>query len=463
MTYEEFLKQKMIVEDKSGFDISTSKLNKYLFDWQAEIVKWNLAKGRSAIFADCGLGKTIMQLEWANQVHQKTNKDILIVAPLAVGIQSHKEGEKFGIETHLVRKQKDVKSGINITNYEMLDHFDPSKFVGVVLDESSILKSFMGKTKRKLVQAFKDTSYRLSCTATPAPNDHMEILNQAEFLGIMSSSEALAIWFINDTQNMGTYRLKKHAVKPFWEWVSTWAISLNKPSDIGDYSDEGFVLPKLNEYTEIVKINLIDKTFEDGFVREINTNATAYHKEKRHTAEERAKKTAEIVASKPNEQWVIWCDTNYEADLLSKYIPEAIEVRGSDKIEKKEESIMGFINGDIRILISKPTIFGYGLNLQNCNNTVFCGLSYSYENYYQAIKRFHRFGQKKEVNSYIVIGSTEMNILNAVERKRELHNEMNENMYTSVKEIQGHKIKDTKFTLNLDEINIELPEWVVGE
>lgn len=463
MTYEEFLRQKMIVEDKSGFDISKSKLNKHLFDWQAEIVKWSLAKGRSAIFADCGLGKTIMQLEWANQVHQKTNKDVLIVAPLAVGMQSNKEGEKFGIETHLVRKHKDVKPGINITNYEMLDHFDPSKFVGVVLDESSILKSFMGKTKRKLVQAFKDTPYRLSCTATPAPNDHMEILNQAEFLGIMSSSEALAIWFINDTQNMGTYRLKKHAVKPFWEWVSTWAISLNKPSDIGDYSDEGFVLPKLNECTEIVKTNLIDKTFEDGFVREINTNATAYHKEKRYTAEDRAKKTAEIVASKPDEQWVVWCDTNYEADLLRKYIPDAVEVRGSDKIEKKEKSIMGFIDGDIRILISKPTIFGYGLNLQNCNNTIFCGLSYSYENYYQAIKRFHRFGQKKEVNSYIVIGSTEMNILNAVERKRELHNEMNENMYTSVKEIQGHRIKDTKFKLNLDEINIELPKWAVGE
>lgn len=453
----------MIVEDKSGFNVNTEDLNSNLFDWQIEVVSWSLRKGRSALFEECGLGKTIQQLEWAFQVVRKTNKDVLIVAPLAVSRQTQREGEKFGIETHIARKQGDVKKGINITNYEMLEHFDPNKFVGVVLDESSILKSYMGKTKRKLVQAFRNTPYRLSCTATPAPNDHMEILNQAEFLGIMSSSEALAMWFINDTQNMGTYRLKKHAIKPFWEWVSTWAVSISKPSDIGDYSDEGFILPKLNEHIEIVDISVLDKTFEDGFIREINTNATAYHKEKRHTAEDRAKRTAEIVAIKPDEQWVVWCDTNYEADLLRKYIPQAVEVRGSDEVERKEESIMGFIDGDIRVLISKPTIFGYGLNLQNCSNTVFCGLSYSYENYYQAIKRFHRFGQKKEVNSYIVIGSTEMNILNTVDRKRELHNEMNENMFNSVKEIQGHKIKDTKFELNLDEININLPKWVVGE
>lgn len=463
MDYIEFLESKKKVEGSSGINISPEKLNKHLFDWQSEIVSWSLRKGRSALFEDCGLGKSLQQLEWANQVVRETNKDVLIVAPLAVSRQTQREGEKFGIETNIARKQKDIKRGINITNYEMLDHFDPSKFVGVVLDESSILKSYMGKTKRKLVEAFKRTPYRLSATATPSPNDHMEILNQAEFLGIMSSSEALAMWFINDTQNMGTYRLKKHAVKPFWEWVSTWAISLNKPSDIGDYSDEGFILPKLNEYTDIVEISLLDKSMEDGFIREIKTNATAYHQEKRYTAEKRAIRTAKILAENPEEQFVVWCDTNYEADLLMKYIPQAIEVRGSDKVEKKEESIMGFIDGEIPILVSKPTIFGYGLNLQNCNNTVFCGLSYSYENYYQAIKRFHRFGQKKEVNSHIVIGSTEMNILETVNAKKELHEEMNKNMFTAIKEIQGHRIKDSKFELNLDEIKIELPKWAVGE
>lgn len=463
MDYIEFLKSKKKIEDMVGFKVSPEKLNKHSFDWQAEITAWNLRKGRSALFAECGLGKTIMQLDWADNIHKHTNKDVLIVAPLAVSRQTQREGEKFGIKTHIARKQKDVKRGINITNYEMLDHFDLDKFIGVVLDESSILKSYMGKTKRMLVQTFKNTPYRLSCTATPAPNDHMEILNQAEFLGIMSSSEALAMWFINDTQNMGTYRLKKHAVKPFWEWVSTWAISLNKPSDIGNYSDEGFILPELHENIDIVDISLLDKSLEDGFIREIQTNATAYHKEKRFTAEKRAIRTAEIVARKPDKQHVVWCDTNYEADLLRKYIPQAIEVRGSDKVEKKEESIMGFIDGDIQILISKPKIFGYGLNLQNCSNTTHCGLSYSYEDYYQALKRFHRFGQKEDVYSNIVIGSTELNILKTIQRKQKLHLEMNENMYNSVKEIQCKNIKETKFKLNLDEINIDIPKWAVGE
>lgn len=463
MDYIDFLMKKKKIEGPTGIKVSPEDLNKNLFDWQSEVVSWSLRKGRSALFEECGLGKTVQQLEWANQVVKKTNKNVLIVAPLAVSRQTQREGEKFGIETHIARKQKDVKKGINITNYEMLDHFDPDEFIGVVLDESSILKSFMGKTKRTLVEAFEKTPYRLSCTATPAPNDHMEILNQAEFLGIMSSSEALAMWFINDTQNMGTYRLKKHAIKPFWEWVSTWAVSISKPSDIGDYSDEGYILPKLHEHTEIVDISLLDKTLEDGFIREVKTNATAYHKEKRFTAEKRAIRTAEILAMKPDKQHVVWCDTNYEADLLKKYIPQAIEVRGSDKVEKKEESIMGFIDGEIPILISKPTIFGYGLNLQNCSNTTFCGLSYSYEDYYQALKRFHRFGQKEEVYSNIVIGSTEMNILNVINRKKELHDEMNQNMFNSIKEIQGHSIKGTKFKLNLDEINIELPKWAVGE
>lgn len=462
MTYEEFLKSKQKPDKFNGIDVNTDILNKNLFDWQREVVKWSLEKGRSALFEDCGLGKTIQQLEWANQIHQKTNKNILIVAPLAVSRQTQREGEKFGIETNIARKQKDIKKGINITNYEMLEHFNSDEFVGVVLDESSILKSYMGKTKIQLVNAFKNTPYKLSATATPSPNDHMEILNQAEFLGIMSSSEALSMWFINDTMKMGTYRLKKHAIKPFWEWVSTWAVSISKPSDMGDYSDEGFILPKLNEHVDIVEISLLDKSLEDGFIRKVETNATAYHKEKRFTAEKRATRTAEIIAQKPNKQFVIWCDTNYEADLLRKNIPSAVEVRGSDKIEKKEESIMGFIDRDIQILISKPTIFGYGLNLQNCNNTVFCGLSYSYENYYQAIKRFHRFGQKEEVNSHVVIGSTEMNILNTVARKKELHEEMNENMFNSVKEIQGNKIDESKFELNLNEINIDLPDWMIG-
>ncbi len=383
---------------------------------------------------------------------------MLILAPLAVSEQTKREGEKFGISVHIARNQKEVQDGINITNYEMLKNFDPSEFVGVVLDESSILKSYMGKTKMQILEAFQHTPYKLSCTATPSPNDHMEILNQAEFLGIMRSSEALAIWFINDTQNMGTYRLKKHAIKPFWEWVSTWAICMSKPSDIG-FSDDGYLLPELEERMNVVKISELDREYKDGLLRDIKTSATAFHQEKRYTAEARAEQCA-YIAQSDQSQYVIWCDTNYEAEELKKLLPEAVEIRGSDKLEHKEKAVKNFIEGKTRILISKPSILGYGLNFQNCHKTIFCGMSYSYENYYQAVRRFHRFGQQNKVEVDIVIGSTEQKILESIQRKQKLHQEMSENMYKGIKQIQSESIKGTHFVLNLQEREITLPSWM---
>lgn len=455
--YKDFLQEKAIKSQSYGF-ATKGELNPNLFEWQREVVKWALKKGRAALFEDCGLGKTLQSLTYSQQVHEHTNGDILILAPLAVSEQTKREGEKFGIEVNIARTQKDIKKGINITNYEMLKNFDPTTFQGVVLDESSILKSYMGKTKMQILDAFKHTPYRLSCTATPSPNDHMEILNQAEFLGIMRSAEALAIWFINDTQNMGTYRLKKHAVKPFWEWVSTWAICMSRPSDIG-FCDDGYILPELEERINVVKISEIDEEFKDGLIREIKTSATAFHQEKRITANSRAEKSAEI-ANKDKSQYVIWCDTNYEADTLKEYIPDAVEIRGSDTIEKKEASVKAFVDGDIRILISKPSILGYGLNFQNCHKTIFCGLSYSFENYYQAVRRFHRFGQKNKVEVDTVIGSTELKILESIQRKQALHQEMSENMYRGLKQIQSENIKGTEFVLNFTEQAIELPSWI---
>lgn len=454
--YIDFLKAKAIKSHSSGFD--AGELNKNLFDWQREVVRWSLKKGRAALFEDCGLGKTLQSLSYADAVHQHTNGNILILAPLAVSEQTKREGEKFGVKVHIARSQADIRRGINITNYEMLKNFDTTTFKGVILDESSILKSYMGKTKMQIIDAFRYTPYKLSCTATPSPNDHMEILNQAEFLGVMKSSEALAIWFINDTQNMGTYRLKKHAVKPFWEWVSTWAICMSKPSDIG-FCDRGYILPELEERTHIVKISEIDDEYKDGLIREIKTSATAFHHEKRITANQRAEKTTELV-NRDRDQYVIWCDTNYEADILRAYNPEAVEIRGNDKIEKKEEAVKAFIDGKIRVLISKPSILGYGLNFQNCHKTVFCGLSYSFENYYQAVRRFHRFGQKNKVEVDIVIGSTEMKIMESIQRKQKLHQEMSENMYRGLKQIQTESIKGTEFVLNIKEQAINLPKWM---
>lgn len=460
MTYNDFLKSKRITTSASGFDVEASDLNSNLFDWQAAIVKLALKKGKFALFLDTGLGKTLCQLVWADEVCKHTGGNVLILAPLAVSKQTRKEGEKFGIEVNICRSQADVKSGINITNYEMLEHFNTSSFIGVVLDESSILKSYMGATKISIINAFKDTPYKLSCTATPSPNNQMEILNQAEFLGIMKSHEALAIWFINDTSSSGNYQLKGHAVKSFWEWVSSWAVCISKPSEIG-YSDEGYILPKLNEIEVIIPIDETSEDIDEGFFRKIETNATAFHKEKRITAEQRAIKCAEIV-NQDNEQYLIWCNTDYEADLLKKYIPAAIEVRGSDKPEYKEQSAIDFVDGNIRILISKPRIFGYGLNFQNCHNTVFCGLDYSYESYYQSIRRFWRFGQKSEVNAYIVIGSTEQQILSIVRGKEQKQLEMKANMYREIKDFQNAEFKPRNFKLNLEEKKISIPNWIKG-
>jgi hypothetical protein len=429
-----------------------------LFDWQKDIVKWSLKKGKAALFEDCGLGKTPQQLEWARQVCNYTGKNVLILAPLAVSSQTVREGKKFEIVVTPCKEQADVKPGINITNYERLDKFDTASFVGVVLDESSILKAYTGKIKQQIIDAFHDTPYKLACTATPAPNDHMELLNHAEFLGVMKSSEALSIWFINDTKQSGHYRLKGHAVKSFWEWVSTWAVCMSSPADIG-YSDDGYKLPPLNVIDETVHVSILDPTFKDGFIRNIDASATGFHKEKRHTAPMRAKRTAEIV-NPINEQFVIWCETNYEADLLKQLIPDAVEIRGNDSTEKKENAAIDFIDGKTRLLISKPSIFGFGLNFQNCHNTVFCGLDYSYESFYQAIRRFWRFGQTQPVNAHIVIGSTEKQILDTIRRKEAQQKEMKRNMYGSLKQIQTNSIHGKTFKLTLDAPVIHLPTWL---
>jgi superfamily II DNA or RNA helicase len=455
--YAEFLATKIAKSVLCGFECETS--NENLFPFQHDIVRWALRKGRAALFLDTGLGKTLCQLSWACEICKHTKGKILVVAPLAVSKQTQREGRKFGIEVNICRKQRDVKDGINITNYEMLEYFKADEFVGVVLDESSILKSYMGATKMLIVKMFENTQYKLTCTATPLPNNHMEILNQAEFLGVMKSHEALAIWFINDTSQSGNYVLKGHAVKPFWEWVSTWAVCISKPSDIG-HSDDGYILPPLNEKVEIVKSI---KHFQNGeFFKELETSATSFHKEKRLSSSDRALKCAEI-AKQTNEQYLIWCNTDYEADELKKALPKAVEVRGSQTTEKKEQIAMDFIDGKIRVLISKPKIFGYGLNFQNCRNTIFCGIDYSYESYYQAVRRFWRFGQTKEVNVHLVIGIREKQILTCVRGKAEKQNEMKANMYGSIKEIQNASIKGVNFSLNLNVPKIKIPDWLKTE
>lgn len=459
MNYSEFIQSKKSVAIEKGIDIACDCLNEALFDYQKEIVKRALYMKRYCLFEACGMGKTLQQLEWAYQVHMHTNKPVLIVAPLGVTIQTAKEeAPKLGYEVNMISYIQQIINGLNIINYEQLDHIDCSVFVGVVLDESSILKNFTGKIRMRLSNYFKDTEYKLCCTATPAPNDLMELLNHADFLGITTTAKALATYFINDMKT-GDYRLKGHATKDFYKWCCTWSINIEAPKDLGFKADY-YILPELIEQKIIIDIDEIDETFENGLFREIGTSATSFHKEKSRTADARARKCAEIVM-KDNEQYLIWCDTNEEADLLKKYIPNAVEVRGSDKPYHKEQSSIYFKQGMIRVLISKPKIFGYGMNFQKCHNVIFCGLTYSYENYYQALRRIYRFGQNHTVYSYIVLGSTEIHILENITKKKEIQSRLKNQMDISVKEIQllNFMGKEQKAIESLDK-KIELPSFI---
>lgn len=460
MTYEEFLETKAVTAEESGFEIDKSEDNPKLFDWQNDVDRWALKKGRAAIFSDCGLGKTACQLQWATKVSEKTHMPVLILAPLAVAEQTKREGEKFDIPVTVCRTQSDVKDGVNVTNYEMLAHIDTKAFSGVVLDESSILKAYMGKTKRELIRAFRDTKYKLACTATPSPNDQMELLNQAEYLGIMNSNEALAIWFIADQSQMGTYRLKRHAISDFWDWVATWAVCFQKPSDLSEaYSDDGYNLPELREMDVIVDIDETDDTFENGFLRNIQTSATGFHKEKRYTLKQRCMKCKEI-AEASEEQVIIWCYTNEESDELKRLMPYATEVRGSDSNEKKRNAAIDFADGKIRVLISKSSIFGYGMNFQNCHRAIFCGMDYSYEGYYQAVRRLYRFGQDEPVDIYRVLGSTEINILNTIRRKSDMQNQMHGGMVEAMRrrnEVGQRKHYEKHSTEHRE---VYIPDWL---
>lgn len=437
MNYLSFLEEKVAAAPDAGFSVAPDDLNPRLFSWQCDIVSWALMKGRAAVFADTGLGKSAMSLEWARAVNEATGKPVLILCPLAVAPQFVREGEKFGITATHVREPEDLTPGINITNYQRLDKFDATTFSGVVLDESGVLKTFGGKTRWQLNYAFAETPYKLCATAAPAPNQHSEIGTHAHFLGVMDHGEMLTRWFINDTSEARNLRLKKHGERDFWNWIASWAVCVSKPSDLRDaggnpYPDDGFVLPGLDirEITVRTPKRHEAAQSDSGKLFELASPlaATKLHTEMRLTAEERAARAAEIVASEPDEAWIIWCNTNYEADELKKVIPEAVEVRGDLKPDAKEERLAGFAKGDFRILLTKPKIAAFGLNYQHCARMCFVGLSYSFEQLYQALRRSYRFGQTREVVAYLITAETETAVLDTIHRKQEAHRVMQEKM-----------------------------------
>ena len=423
-TYQEFLNRKHVRQVKSGFDVADRDINQRLFPWQREIVRWALRCGRAALFEDCGLGKTAQQLVWSRHIFLHTNRPVFILCPLAVQRQTEREAVKFGIDVpvKVCETQDDVVGGINISNYEKLHHFDTSVFEGVVLDESSILKAYTGATKRALCDLFASTPYRLACTATPAPNDRMELGNHSEFLGVMPSDDMLARWFINDGGKAGTYRLRKHGERDFWRWMASWSVCISSPKDIG-FDDSGFNLPPLNTIEHV-----IDCKPEEGYLFAVprQVSATNVHKEKRAYLAERADKVAEIVNGN-TDSWAVWCDTDYEADALSSRIPDAVEVRGSNSEKIKEQRLQSFGDGTSRAIITKPEIGGFGLNWQHVHKTTwFAG--FSYEKFYQAIRRLWRFGQQFPVDVHVVRTVNEGSIVETIDRKRKQHAEMQREM-----------------------------------
>lgn len=432
MEYLEFLKSKIFVLESSGFDVDKSELNPKMYEFQKDIVRWALAKGRSCIFADCGLGKTLMQLEWSQKVHERTGKNVLILAPLSVCEQTKREGIEFGYNVKICEGHADVERGINITNYEKLDKFVANDFIGVVLDESSILKSFTGKVRTSIIDNFSNVPYKLACTATPAPNDYMELGNHSEFCGVMKRSEMLAMFFVHDGGETTKWRLKGHAEDVFWQWMASWSVFVDNPKNLG-YEVKGYDLPPLN--MEEIIVDGQEPTSE-------KLSLTERRQARKDSLQLRCKRAAEFV-NHSDEQWLVWCDLNDEGNVLEKLIDKSKNVQGSDTNQYKSDTMLEFSEGNLKCLISKPRLCGFGMNWQNCHNMIFTGLSDSYEQFYQALRRCWRFGQDKPVNAYIVISSKEGCVKENIERKQTDFLKMQSEMTEFTKEITKKELKRT--------------------
>lgn len=458
MTYQEFIKSKQIAAESSGFEPDAT--NQKLFQWQSDIVRWALMKGRACIFADCGLGKTPMQLQWASQVSKHTGDPVLILAPLSVANQTSREGKKFDVPVTICRTQADVRPGVNITNYEMLEHFDTSKFSGVVLDESSILKDHASKTRKYITEQFESTKYKLCCTATPSPNDFVELGTHAHFLGIMTQPEMLSTFFVHDGGDTSKWRLKGHAEKKFFEWVASWACCLTSPADL-DYPADNFNLPALRIHEVIVDSDLLEDDGQMALFAPVSQTLNERRAARRESLGKRVIAAAEI-ANSSDEQVLVWCDLNDESEALTTAINGAVEVKGSMPNHIKESNMSAFTDGSARVLVSKPSIAGWGMNWQQCHKMIFVGLSDSFEAYYQAVRRCWRFGQKNPVDVYIVISDAEGCVKMNIERKQADAKRMTAELVNFTKDILSAEIHRT-IRMSESYITTErvtLPKWI---
>ena len=453
--YRDFITGKKPKDNQFGF--TPKEVNPLVKYHQKIAIEYALNKGRSASFLDTGLGKSFVELEFAHQVAEYTKKPVLILTPLAVAGQMIREGNKFNIDARQVKDKSEVGQGVIVCNYERLHNLDVSAFGGIVLDESSILKSFGGRIRTMLVDSFQDVEYRLAATATPSPNDHMELGNHAEFLGIMRAQEMLSQWFINDTSAASQkWRLKGHAVDDFWSWIASWSRCATLPSDLGG-DDDGYILPKIDRQVHTVASDR--QTDTDGLLFRIpEMSATSFHKEKRLTINHRCEKAAELATH--DKPVTVWCETNAESTMLAKMIPDAVEVHGCLSADEKEKRLLGFVDGDFRVMVTKSKLAGFGVNWQHCAHAVFASISFSYEQHYQAVRRSHRFGQTERVKNDIVISDTERSILDIVNEKSVKHEQMKRNMAIAMKSHQtGH---ETMASYNRP-LDLAFPEWIKTE
>jgi len=434
MQYKEFLKTKEKNFISSGFKVKDKDLNINLFDFQKHILKIALEKGRFAIFADCGLGKTLMQLSWAECIFKKTNKKVLILAPLAVVNQTKNEASKFNINI----------DSFDIYNFEQLKNIDISIYAGIVLDESSILKGRDGKLSRLIIDSFINTPYKLCCTATPSPNDHMELGQHSQFLGSMSYLEMLAMFFVHDGGETSKWRLRKHAQDDFWNFVCTWSISLDNPKSLG-FEGDGYNLPDIEYIEHIIPVeNNTNTLFGD-----VAVSATDLHKDLKRSLNKRIDKTIELV-NNSNEQWIIWTLKNDEANQLNKVINDSINVQGSDKPEYKAKYLNGFANKEFKSLITKTSIASFGMNYQNCSNMIFTSYDFKFEAFYQAVRRCYRFGQKNKVKVHLLVPESQINVRKTILEKENKHK-------TMIKEMSNYSSK-TDYKLNKTNIIINNKE-----
>ena len=452
--YREFIAGRSVEITKSGF--KPDDLRDVLKVHQRNCVEFALERGKSAAFLDTGLGKSLIELEWAYRVAEETGKPVLILCPLAVAGQMVREGQKFGIDARQVRTSAEVGTGVNVANYERLHLLDTRVFGGVALDESSILKSYGSSTFAALTAAFKDTPFKLAATATPAPNDHMELGQHAQFLDVMPSNEMLARWFIADQKQMGRYRLKGHSGKSFWAWMASFSRCATMPSDLGG-DDAGYELPPIIDRLHIARADLSQDT-DGGLFRMPEMSATSFHREKVLTLRQRCELAAEL-ANSHDRPVTVWCERDDESALLTSLIRDAREVKGSMTPDQKEKLLLGFPDGDYRVIVTKAKIAGFGVNWQHCADVVSASLSFSYEQYYQKLRRSHRFGQKEQVRHDAVISETESSVWQTILRKKADHEVMKKEMTNAM--LDGQNFAGLRIAYG-DRDKLKLPEWIVG-